>query len=366
MTTTIERTQELSPPAIDMEAVGVFLNKVLNDMSGAIVSTMCYLGDRLQLFRCLTENGPVTSREFAALADINERYAREWLSTLASAGYIEYDPATQRFTLPPAHALVLAQEGGPMFMGGGHQQLIGLLEPLDQLICAFRQGGGVPQQSYSETLRSGMERMSATWFEHLLVQQWIPIVPDIKAKLQSGAQVADVGCGSGQALIKLAQEFPRSKFVGYDNFEDAITHARVNAEVAGVADRVSFEHRDIRDGLPSQYDLITTFDSTHDFTEPHASFRAIHQALRPKGTYLLLEMNCSNRLEKNVGPVGTILYGTSVLYNLPVSLAGGGYGLGTMGLPEPTLQALCTDAGFKCIRRLPIENPFNALYEVKP
>ena len=366
MTTTIELTKDNPQPAIDMEKVGAFLNKVMGDMSGAIVSAMCILGDRLNLFKCLAANGPTTSAELAVRAGINERYAREWLSVLASAGYLEYDPATQHFTLPPEHALIIAQEGGPMFMGGGYQQLAGLLEPLDQLTQAFLQGGGVPQEAYGENLWAGMERMSATWFENLLVQQWIPAVPDVQAKLESGACVADIGCGGGRALIKLAQAFPNSRFVGYDTFAGAIARARGNAEIAGLAERVRFEQRDVVDGLPEQYDLIVTFDSVHDFINPYAGLQAIRRALLPGGTYLLLEMNCSDKLEESAGLVGTILYGTSVLYNLPVSLAYGGNGLGTMSFPESKVQELCTEAGFSSVHRLPIENPFNILYQVKP
>ena len=67
--------------------------------------------------------------------------------------------------------------------------------------------------------------MTVSWFENLLLQEWIPTVPDVKTKLEKGALVADVGCGRGRAIIKLAQAFLNSKFVGYDIFEPAIEHA---------------------------------------------------------------------------------------------------------------------------------------------
>jgi len=144
-----------------------------------------------------------------------------------------------------------------------------------------------------------------------------------------------------------------------------LARAAAAATAAGVSDRVRFEQRDLVDGLPGHYDLITLFDSLHDVRDPAQGLRAVYEALNPGGACLLLEMNCADRLEQNTGPAATMLYGTSVLYNLPVSLAVGTPGLGTMGLPESRLKELCAAAGFGAIRRLPIQNPFHALYEVR-
>ncbi len=342
------------------------MTRIMGDMSAAVVSMMCALGDRLGFFKNLAMQGPATSAELAARTRTNERYVREWLSALSSAGYLEYDPTSKHFTLPPEHAIALAGEGSPMFMGGAYQQLPALLERLDQVEHAFRHGGGVPQDAYSENLWEGMERISAGWFDHLLVQQWIPAIPDIQAKLERGAYVVDVGCGSGLALIRLAQAFPNSRFVGYDGYGPVISHANSNAAAAGVVDRVRFEQRDVVETLPEQYDLITTFDVLHDVVNPHALLQTIRRALKPEGTYLLLEMNCSDKLEENVGPVAAILYSTSVLYCTPTSLANGGEGLGTMGLPESKVREFCAQAGFSSVSRVPTYNPFNILYEVKP
>jgi len=63
---------------------------------------MASLGDRLGLFQNLAY-GPATSVQLATRAGLNERYTREWLCAMASAGYIAYDPASMCFTLPPEH-----------------------------------------------------------------------------------------------------------------------------------------------------------------------------------------------------------------------------------------------------------------------
>ena len=352
-------------PTIGQAKTEAFLGKVLSDTSGMTVTILASIGDRLGLFKQLA-HGPATSWQLAARADINERYAREWLAAMASAGYLAYDPVSEQFTLPAEHLPVLAQENGPIFFGGMHQMLVGMIGPLNQLMQAFQHGGGVPQSAYDHNLWDGLERLTADWFENLLIPVWLPAMPEVQAKLERGALVADVGCGRGKALIKLAHAFPRSRYVGYDSFEPAIEEATTRAQVAGVADRVRFDQRDVSAGLPQQYDVITTFDVIHDAINPRGLLRAIHQALHPDGRYVCLDINCSEHLEDNAGPLGSLFYGVSVLYCMTTSLSGQGEGLGTAGLPEGKLSELCMEAGFSSVRRVPLENPFNNLYEILP
>jgi hypothetical protein len=51
---------------------------------------------------------------------------------------------------------------------------------------------------------------------------------------------------------------------------------------------------------------------------------------------------------------------------MTTSLAHGGEGLGTLGLPEPNLRTLSLAAGFDRMRRVPLQNPFTTLYEIRP
>ena len=120
------------------------------------------------------------------------------------------------------------------------------------------------------------------------------------------------------------------------------------------------------EGLPEQYDVITTFDVVHDAVNPRGLLRAIRNGLRPGGRYVCLEINSSDKLEENIGLVDSLLYGFSVLYCMTTSLAHDGEGLGTTGIPESKMRELCAEAGFSHVRRVPMENPFNILYEITP
>ena len=353
-------------PAIDEAKQKTFVRKALGDISSTTAVIMAIIGDRLGLFKALGDSSPTNSQELASRAGVNERYAREWLGGMAAAGYLEYDPASQRFSLPPEYAMVLAQEGGPKFVAGAYQVLLGMLEPFDQLLQVFQNGGGVHQSAYGDNLWDGLERFSGGWFENLLLPEWMPAMPAVQAKLEAGASVADVGCGRGRAMIKLAQEFTNSSFKGFDVFPPAIKQATANAQAAGVADRVKFQQLDVTEGLPQQYDIITTFDVVHDSADPQGLLRAIRQSLNPEGSYVLLDINCSESLEDNLGPLGTMFHGFSLLYCMTTSLANDGAGLGTLGLHPPKVEELCAEAGFSSVKLLPLENPFHNLYEIKP
>lgn len=361
MTTDVDRV-------VDEAAVESFMDKVVGDYAGANAFFMGAIGDRLGLFADLSTNGPATSAELARRTNLDERYLREWLAGMAAADYLAYDPGSGCYSMPPTHGPVLSDEAGPWFLGAAmFDYSTNFGDTFRLLLEAFRSGAGVRQELYGAEVAYSIERFTAPWYENFLVPQWLPTMPDILSRLEAGAAVCDVGCGQGRALIKLAEAFPRCTFTGFDGYGPAIDGATTAAHRAGVEDRVRFDVRDIAaQGLPGQYDVVTTFDVLHDSVDPSGLLEAIHGCLGSDGRYLCLDINCSERPEDNVGPLGTILYGLSLAYCLPVSLVGGGAGLGTLGLPESKLAALAASAGFSAVTRAPVEDPFSALYVLTP
>jgi len=341
-----------------------FVGKVVGDTVGLTNTVLSWIGDELGLWKELAARGPGTSAELGTRTGLAERPVREWLHAMTAAGYLVHAPEAGTFQLPPEHEPVLARESGPMFFGGVHQELLGMLGPIDRIVESFRSGRGVPQSAYPEMTFDGMDRFTAGWFENLLLPVWVPAV-GLEQRLAEGIDVADVGCGRGRALVKLATAFPRSRFTGYDVYGPNVAKAKQLAEAAGVADRVQFVELDAAQGLGSTFDLVTTFDVIHDAADPRGLLRSIRQALEPKGTYLCLDINCSPRLDQNVGPLGSLFYGFSVLYCMTTSLSHGGAGLGTCGLHEPKLRELGSEVGFTHVRKVPLENPFNNLYELQ-
>ena len=354
--------------AIDMDKAGAFAFKVLGDITSAQMGTLSTVADRLGLWKHLAEGGPATSAEFAARADINDRYAREWLSAMACHGYITYNDGTKHFVMTPEQAHILVDADSPFYLGS----LFGMAPPywrnLDLLTEAFRHGGGVPQAEYGEEFWCGFERFTRTGFRNNLAQDWIPALPQADAALKAGGSAADIGCGNGQALLFLAQGYPDATLVGYDNYPPAIAAANANAKAAGLAGRVRYEVCDVTQGIPGQFDLITTFDVVHDMPHPRPAMKEIRAALKPDGTYFVLEFNFSGDLQENIEHpmgIGSFGYSASTNYCMTQALAVGGEGTGTC-MGEPKAREPASEAGFGQFRRLDFpQNPFNLFYELR-
>jgi SAM-dependent methyltransferase len=244
--------------------------------------------------------------------------------------------------------------------------LLALFKVQDAIAAAFQQGGGVPATAYPKDFWDGIERTVPGWAEHRLVQEWIAAMPEVKHQLEQGAVVSDVGCGQGGALLKLAESFPNSRFVGYDAHEPSIVQARIRATAMKLSDRVQFEILDVAGGLPEQYDFIMSHEVIHDTADPLRVLQAIRGGLRHDGTYLMKEYAASDKLEENGGSFGAFMYSISVLFCLTTSLAADGAGLGSAGLPESNVRELCARAGFATVRRLPVVDAFSAFYAIKP
>jgi uncharacterized protein YndB with AHSA1/START domain len=354
------------PDDLDFGAAMAFAGQVMGDLGGAMTSLLAALGTRLGLFGALA-GGPATSIELADRTGLSERYLREWLWGLHSAGYLRLDPVARRFSLPAEHAGVLAAEQSPLYLGRAYDLLPPMAAMLDEVATAFRSGQGVPPERYPAELFTAMERMSATWLDTALLRDWLPAVDGLVNRLRNGAKVVDVGSGGGLALIRMAQEFPQSEFVGFDRYQPNVIRAQAAAKAAGVADRVRFENTDATGGITGPLDLVTMFDVLHDAPDPAAVLAAAHTALEPvDGVLLVLESAAAADPADNAGPSGEILYATSTLYCVPTALADGADALGTLGLPYPRLAELAKTAGFTGVEELPVQSPLNALFLLRP
>lgn len=333
--------------------------------TGAATLGVVRVADETGLFAELAGKGPLTREQIVERTGLEERYVRELLAALAAAEILRYDADAETFTLPDEHATCLADERSPYFLAGWTQIIPAILRVAPAVARACREGGGVPFSEFGEEMVEGIARSNGPGTRILLTRKWLPAMPDVVARLEEGIRVADVGCGVGAAARTVARAFPKSTVVGYDIDRRSVERARAEAEREALTN-VRFEPLPAEE-MPTEarFDLIMSFDTIHDMANPRGALHRIREALDARGTYLMVEPAAGDRLEENLHPGGALLYAMSTLHCMTVSLAHGGEGLGS-ALGERRAEALCREAGFTRFRRLEIENPFNAFYEVRP
>ncbi len=350
------------------EAVRAFIKLVFDNLSGLAVSSMIYLGHHLGLYAAMQDGEPTTSAELAQRTKLNERWVREWLQGQAAARLIEYR-GDGRFALSPVACAVLGNRESPVFVAGSFAALPQQVNVLEQLRESFVTGVGLPYDAFGAAGACGVEGLVAPWFRTMLVPLVLPRLDGVTEKLSAGGAAADIGCGTGVALIEMAKAFPRSRFYGYDISQHALAHAERYRREASLSN-VSF-HDARREALPDEprFDFVTAFDCVHDMTHPAEVLRAVRRAIKPDGTWLIVDINSRPTFEDNLArnPMAAMMYGFSVLSCLSSSLSEpDGAGLGTLGFSEPVARDMTAAAGFTRFTRHDFDSPVNAYYEVRP
>ena len=350
--------------AIDNDKLHEFLGKFVTDLGATAAAGNVVIGHNLGLYKALAD-GPASADELAARTQTNPRYIAEWLRGQAAGGYVEYDAATDRYSMTEEQAFALTNPDGGVYAPGAFVLALGTLKAVPRITEAFRTGAGLGWHQQDADVFTGCEQFFRPGYIANLIPAWIPSLDGVEDKLRAGASVADIGCGLGASTILLAQEYRNSRFTGSDYHDQSIELARKHAGDAGVADRVSFEVASAATFSGDGYDLAATFDCLHDMGDPLAAAKHIRQALKPDGTWLIVEPYATDEVAANMNPIGRVYYNFSTLLCVPNALSqSGGYALGAQA-GEAAIRQVVTDAGFTRFRRA-TETPFNLVYEVRP
>ncbi len=347
---------------MDKSRTKEFVGKMFQDMAGAMTAGLVYIGVETGLFRAMAGQAPMNAGQVAKLSGLQARYVEEWLKGLVCAGYIEYEPEMQTYHLPEEHAFLLASDDTDHFAGGLFHFAPVLLGVAPKVADAFVNGGGVGFHEYGEHGMVALDLINRGNYEHRFASHWLQTLPEVVERLEAGAEVLDVGCGTGRVSMALASAFPNSKFRGVDLDAASVRQASDTAAARGLAGRVEFVAQPIGELDEDQrYDLITACDCIHDFSAPAQTLGEIRARLKSDGTLFVVEPMAADKLEDNINPIATMFYGFSVFHCMTQSLADGGPGLGTCMGPAQT-KALLNEAGFNRFQCLDIKSQVNLFY----
>lgn len=351
----------------------IFVDKLLASADGTFRVFSIYLGERLGYFRALAGGAALTSDELARATRTDERYAREWLEQQTVCGVLRVaspsaDGRARRYALPPGHEEALLHEASLNYIFPLVHQLVAVTRPLDRLLAAYRNGGGISFGEYGLDMRDGQAAMNRPIFMQLLTQEWLPAMPHVVAALsKEGSRAADLGCGAGWSSIALAKGYPSTRVDGIDLDAPSIELARVNAKAEEVADRVTFHARDAREvSFAGKYDLVTLFEALHDLSRPVDVLRTARGMLKPGGSVLVVDERVGSEFTPEGRDLEWMMYGWSVLHCLAAGKSESPSAETGTVLREPMLRRMAEEAGYTRVEVLPIEHPFFRLYELRP
>ncbi|MGH3361700.1 MAG: class I SAM-dependent methyltransferase [Nocardioides sp.] len=358
-------TTDLAPAtqaSLDDEGVAERVLGIFND--GAIC-ILAGIGYETGLFETLASLPPATSVQIADAAGLDERYVREWLGGLVTAGFVVYEPSAGTYHLDPGHAPFVTGDGPDNLANSmRYVALMGGVTP--KIVEKFRTGGGLPYDDYPD-FHDIQAAESANVNDVSLIDTFVPLT-GLEERLRSGIAVVDFGCGEGHAINLLARAFPHSTFVGLDFSREAIAAARAEAAAWDLSN-ASFEERDVATppAEDQRYDLALAFDAIHDQAHPATVLANIRESLRPGGAFLMVDIRAQSNLEDNLDlPWASFLYAISTLHCMPVSLGQGGDGLGTVWGVQ-TAERMLREAGFSTVELHELEeDPFNAYFVARP
>jgi SAM-dependent methyltransferase len=358
---------------VDPDALKLYSFVLFSKLEGALTSAMVHLGDRLGLYRTLAAfTAPATTAEIADALGLHERWVREWAHNQAAARLIAHEEGADgvdRFFLTPEQRAVLTDETHPAFgMGLFHRlpQTIGAVEHMPE---SFRTGLGHNYDSHGPDGAVGIERGFEPWNSNNLLTTVLPSIDGLVDRLERGATVADIGCGTGGAVLLMAKAFPASTFIGYDISQHALTRAHERLAASGLRNASFADPRTAPLPADHSLDFVTTFDCIHDMTHPAEMMRAIRASLADDGTWLLVDIKAHDTFALNAAknPMASLMYGISVLSCMSSAMSSpDGAGLGTLGLSATTAENMARDAGFTRFTRLDVDHAVNAFYEIRP
>lgn len=348
---------------IDESKLHQFMGKMVGDMGAAATGALVLVGDRLGLYKAMAASGPLTSEDLARRSGASERYLREWLAAQAAAGYVEYDAATDRYSMTPEQELVFAVEGSPVFIPGAFEILASMFRDEPKLSEAIRTGRGFGWHEHDQCLFRGTERFFRPGYAAHLIDEWIPALAGVREKLERGARVADIGCGHGSSTILMAKAFPKSRFIGFDYHQASLDRAAEAAREADVVN-VRFERAAAKEYPGENYDLVAFFDCLHDMGDPAGAAAHVRQTLARDGVWMIVEPFAGDAVSDNLNPIGRIFYAASTMICTPASKAQEvGLALGAQA-GEKRIREVVTAGGFTRFRRA-AETPFNMIFEAR-
>ena len=344
-----------------------FINKAVNDIAASSTAMLVILGERLGLYKAMAqENKYLSVQELATTTGTNARLVKEWLANQVASGYIEYNPSTEKYFLPPEHALALSNSNSPVYIQGAFKAIKSYFKDEEEFVKMFKNEKTFSWMEHHPCMAEGWAEFFKSGYIGSLLDVWIPSIDNgkILQRLKDGINVADVGCGFGFSTVFMAKAFPNSNFIGFDFDKTSVEKANNLAKQENL-NNVKFQTASATEFPGTNYDFITFFDCLHDMGDPQGALTHVLNVINKEdGVCMVVEPYAQNKLEENINPISKTYYAASTLICVPNSLAFNGPALGAQA-GEDKIRDVVKKSGFTYFKRA-VDTPINIVYEIKP
>lgn len=362
-------TMQTTQPAKEARSAESYVDRLVEDLGAAIGVLTVEVGTRAGFWRALAGAGPTTAGELAARTGAAGPLVREWLREQAAAGYLDYDPKGDSFTLTDEAAGALVHGPGLGMVAACVEMLGPLVNGMNRYVAALQKGDGVGWHELGEQYWHGADALTRVVLPSPVIGAVLETAGVVE-RLAEGGHVLDVACGYGTPTLALAEHLPATDVVGIDYNQGSVDAAQRLAAEEGVSDRVRFVRATATE-LPAApeggYDLVTFVDALHDMGDPRGALVSARRQLAPGGSVLLVEFAAGDSVAENLHPGGRLFYAVSSLIctaNAVSQRVDGSEPLGSLAGPAALIQ-VARDAGFTTIRQVPTEIPTNLVLELR-
>ncbi|XP_035680098.1 uncharacterized protein LOC118418330 [Branchiostoma floridae] len=342
------------------ETKEIFAKKISDTITSGFVTLSLAIGRRTGLFDELArQQEPRTAHEIAAAAGLKERYVREWLGSMVTSRIVEVDTTLDipRYFVPPHRAAVLSPSGAEILRMAFSERVVHLAKVMDDMVECFKDDGppGLPSSAYPD-FQGWLQKVKGPMLDSTFIDNFLPTIPGLIEKLESGITVCDLGCASGYLLFLMARSFPNSTYYGIDLSAEAVSMAKKEAAARGITNVICDvgDATKLPDDWSEKFDYVITLSTIHDVNAPERCLREIRRVLKPGGQFSMWERDAHTQHHDNIGnPTASMIYVISMMSCVPMSLHDNGAGLGAMWGHEQALPML-ERAGFSDVKKLGI------------
>ncbi|MFX1478980.1 MAG: class I SAM-dependent methyltransferase [Promethearchaeota archaeon] len=122
------------------------------------------------------------------------------------------------------------------------------------------------------------------------------IISQLK-KLEPKGTLIDLGCGSGNLLLKIAKLFPNLELIGIDISFEILSLAEKRLTEHSFDSKITFKVGNV-ENIPApdnSVDFIVSSFSLHHWSEPLKVFKEIYRVLNENGTCLIFDFRRNSR-----------------------------------------------------------------------